>query len=133
MTEKTTGEFAGWILPKALSSAIPPPPDPPAKRMYERVVRQIIDFEKQLSPEQEIGGRCVSAPREGVFHIEDLGYWGPDMLIFYGTDADGRPIQLLQHYSQLSVMLCVVPKEKDSARRIGFILEQRLNEPNSEK
>ncbi len=107
--------------------AMPLPPDPPAKWMYERVAKQIIEFEKDLSPEEEIGGRFVSAPREGHFHIEDIGYWGPDMLIFHGTDMNGRPIQLMQHYSQLSVLLCVVPKEKGEARRIGFILEQRLD------
>jgi hypothetical protein len=129
MADKTTaGEFAGWVLPKSLGVAIPPLPDPPAKWMYERVARQIIDFEKELSPDQEIGGRFVAAPREGVFHIEDLGYWGPDMLIFYGKDADGRPIQLMQHYSQLSVLLCVVPKEKETARRIGFVLLERLKD-----
>jgi hypothetical protein len=89
MSDKTAGEFAGWVLPKSLGVAIPPPPDHPAKLMYERVAHQIIDFEKELSPDQEIGGRFVSAPREGVFHIEDLGYWGPDMLIFYGKDATG--------------------------------------------
>ena len=105
---------------------IPRPPDPPAKWMYERVAKQIIEFEKDLSLEEEIGGRFISAPKEGYFHIEDIGYWGPDMLIFHGTDANGRPIQLMQHYSQLSVLLCVVPKEKAEARRIGFILEQRF-------
>lgn len=93
MTEKTTGEIAGWVvpdLPRFDPGALIA--DPPAKWMYERVARQIIEFEKKLSADQEIGGRFVSAPREGVFHIEDISYWGPDMLIFYGTDADGRPI-----------------------------------------
>ena len=107
--------------------SLPKRPDPPAKWMYERVARQIIDFEKELDSDEEIGGRLVSAPGEGVFHIEDLGYWGPDMLIFYGKNQHGRPVELLQHYSQLNVLLTAIPKEKDEPRRIGFILEARLD------
>lgn len=103
-------------------------PDPPAKWMYERVARQIIEFEKKLNNDEEIGGRLVSAPGEGAFHIEDLGYWGPDMLIFYGKNQHGRPVELLQHYSQLNVLLTAIPKEKDEPRRIGFILEARLDQ-----
>lgn len=108
--------------------SLPKMPDPPAKWMYERVARQIIDFEKELDSDEEIGGRLVSAPGEGVFHIEDLGYWGPDMLIFYGKNQHGRPVELLQHYSQLNVLLTAIPKEKDEPRRIGFILEARLDQ-----
>lgn len=98
----------------------------PAKWMYERLVKQIIAFEAKLSAEEEVGGRLVAAPREGTVHIEDIGYWGPDMLIFYCKDADGREMELLQHHSQLSLLLCAVPKEKETARRIGFILESKL-------
>lgn len=84
--------------------------------------------ENKLSHDQPIVaiGVFVSAPREGTVHIEDIGYWGPDMLIFHCRDADGREMELLQHHSQLSVLLCAVPKEKESARRIGFILENKL-------
>jgi hypothetical protein len=103
-----------------------PPKDPPAKWMYERVAAQIIEFEKQLNDEEEIGGRLVAAPGEGVFHIDDIGYWGPDMLIFHGKNQHGRPVQLLQHYTQLSVLLTAVPKESDIPRRIGFDLARRL-------
>ena len=35
-------------------------------------------------------------------------------------------MELLQHYTQVNILLCAVPKEKEKARRIGFILEQHL-------
>lgn len=133
MTEKSTGEIAGLVVrdplrfdPAALI------PDPPAKRMFDRVAHHIIEFEKILSPDQEIGGRFVSAPKEGVFHIENISYAGGDMLIFHGHDSESRPIMLLQHYSQMSVLLCAIPKEKDKARRIGFLLEQQFSGKKSE-
>ncbi len=105
----------------------PPLPDPPAKWMHERLTRQIVEFEKTLKADEEIGGRFVQAPKDGPFHIQDIGYWGPDMLIFHCTDADGRPLQLMRHYTQLSVLLCAIKAEKEEPRRIGFLLEQRLD------
>ena len=101
--------------------------------MYERVSNQIIDFEKELTESEEVGGRLVAAPGEGLFHIEDIGYWGPDMIIFYGTNMHGRPVELLQHYSQLSVLLTALPVEKREARRIGFNLKQKLKEDQDEE
>lgn len=99
----------------------------PAGWAFERLTKQIVDFEKDLSPGEEIGGRFVNAPKEGVIHIQDISFWNPDMLIFNGVDADGRKVRLLQHCSQLSVLLCAVPVAKDEeARRIGFILEQKI-------
>jgi hypothetical protein len=63
----------------------------------------------------------------GVFHIKDLDCWGPDMLIFHGEDEGGRPIRLLQHYSQLSVLLCAVPREKDTEPKVsGFVIEDEM-------
>jgi hypothetical protein len=121
------------LNPELIPSFKMPTIDPPAKWMYERITRQIVEFEQRLSPDEEIGGRFVSAPKEGCFHIEDIAYWGPDMLIFHGRDFDGRPIQLLQHYTQLSLLLCSVPKEKEQPRRIGFVLESKLGGAASKK
>jgi hypothetical protein len=100
----------------------------PAQWMYERLAKQMIDFEKELTLDEEIGGRLVAAPSDGAFHIEDLGFLGPDMIIFYGKNKHGRPVQLLQHYSQLSVLLTALPKESTPPRRIGFNLEQKLTD-----
>ena len=60
----------------------------------------------------------------GVVSIEGLGYYDPDILTFYGSDEAGLKMQLIQHVSQLSVMLQARPKAHpdDAPRRIGFRL-----------
>lgn len=98
----------------------------PAAWMYERIVRSIIDFEKKLDSDQEIGARLVSFSSGETIHIDDVGYWGPDIIKFYGRNVDGRPVELMQHISQMSVLLVSVKAEQEKPRRIGFILEQRL-------
>lgn len=100
------------------------PPPNPARWMHERIVRQIVDFEKNLSPEQEVGGQFVQAPGNATIHISGVGFWGPDMIVFHGESPDKQKFQLMQHYTQVSVLLVGVPKEKPEveARRIGFEL-----------
>ena len=60
--------------------------------------------------------------------IEGLGYFDPDLVTFYGSDPTGARTQLIQHVTQLSVMLRALPKpQAESApRRIGFKLAKGL-------
>ena len=104
-----------------------------AEWIYERLAKQINEFEEKLDKDQEIGARSVSSPI-GVFHIIDMRYWGPDLLIFYGEDENKKPIQLIQHYTQVNICLSSIAKLQKEPRRIGFDLMQRLdNETKSSK
>lgn len=100
--------------------------------MYERLVRSIVQFEEALDQEQEIGARLVTFGNQEIIHIEDVGFWGPDLLIFYGKSSEGKPLQLLQHQSQVNVLLMAVPKNGPKPRRIGFGLMSKLEKKDSE-
>ena len=62
----------------------------------------------------------------GALHIQGLGFFAPDLVTFYGADPGGAKTQLVQHVSQLNVMLKAVPKLNEEPRRIGFELRTRL-------
>ena len=101
----------------------------PAKWMYERLVKRIIAFEKELSPIEEIGARLVATPGpDSVLQVEDVSYWGPNMIMFIGTNEHGRKVELIQHYTQLSLLLTALPTQRDEPRRIGYLLEQHIKE-----
>lgn len=100
----------------------------PAEWAYERLVRSINEFEQRLDDEHEIGGRLVNFGAAMTFHIEDLGYWGPDFVKFYGVNDDGQPLELIQHISQVNVLLVAIKKMKDQPRRIGFELIRKLEQ-----
>lgn len=91
----------------------------PVERKYKTLVQKIIEFERMLNNDEEIGGRLVTAPGE-IFHIENISYVLPDVIIFYGKNQQGRPVQLVQDHTQLSVLLTALPKESENPRRIGF-------------
>lgn len=97
----------------------------PAKWAYERIVKSIIAFEKRLDSEHEIGARLVSFGTTEVFHIEDMGYWEPHMIKFFGHNAERMPVELIQHVTQLSVLLVAMKKQHEQPRRIGFELSEK--------
>lgn len=66
----------------------------------------------------------------GILRIEGMGFFDPDIITFYGSDPTGSKTQLVQHVSQLNVMLRALPKsvEKAEPTRIGFRLIKDLEE-----
>ncbi len=99
----------------------------PAEWAYERLILYIQNFEKTLDSKQEVAMGYTGGDA-GVLRIEGMGYFDPDIVTFYGTDPQGGKTQLVQHVSQLSVMLRALPKqvEQDEPVRIGFRLAQDL-------
>ena len=95
----------------------------PAEGMYDRLILYIRNFEHQLDAADEIA-MGFAGGEAGVLRIEGLGFFNPDVVTFYGRDDSGAKTQLIQHVSQVSVILRAVRKvEPDApARRIGFRL-----------
>ncbi|MEQ8257653.1 MULTISPECIES: hypothetical protein [Roseovarius] len=99
----------------------------PAQWAYERLILYIQNFEKTLDNEHEVAmGFAGGSP--GTLRIEGMGYFDPDIVTFYGSDPSGAKTQLIQHVSQLGVMLRALPKPPETSEpaRIGFRLAQDL-------
>lgn len=105
----------------------------PAEWAYQRLILYIQNFEKQLDPEHEVA-MGFAGGEAGVMRIEGMGFFDPDIITFYGTDPAGAKTQLIQHVSQLSVMLRALPKniDKPEANRIGFRLAAALDDDADE-
>lgn len=100
----------------------------PAEWAYERLILYIQNFEEQLDDEHEVA-MGFAGGEAGVLRIEGLGFFDPDIVTFYGSDPMGARTQLVQHVSQLSVILRALPKEapqQEPPRRIGFRLSKEL-------
>jgi hypothetical protein len=103
----------------------------PAEWAFVRLSKLIDDFEKNLDRDEEVGARIVGLPGDGTMSIEDVGFWGPDLIMFLGKNADGKPVRLIQHYAQINVLLDVRKKpEERAARRIGFQLSEMVEKTN---
>ncbi len=106
----------------------------PAQWAYERLVLYIQNFEEQLDSDHEIG-MGFAGGEVGVMRIQGIGFFAPDILTFYGEDMDGAKTQLVQHVSQLNVLLRAAPKDSnaDAPNRIGFQLAAALEKGKSVK
>jgi hypothetical protein len=116
----------GEDMPRALNEK-PVEQKSPAEWAYERLILYIQNFEEQLDNEHEVAMGFTGGDA-GVLRIEGMGFFDPDMVTFYGTDSNGIKTQLVQHVSQLSVMLRALPKTTDEVAptRIGFRLAADL-------
>ncbi len=104
----------------------------PAEWAYQRLILYIQNFEKTLDAEEEIAMGFTDTGG-GFLRIEGLGYFDPDVVTFYGTDQTGARVQLVQHVSQLNVLLRATPKATKGVapRRIGFELAKALEDGES--
>lgn len=100
-----------------------------AEWTYERLILYIKNFEEQLDNTQEVA-MGFTGGQAGVLRIEGIGYFAPDVVTFYGSDENGARTQLIQHVTQLNVMLRAMPKKADEKEpnRIGFRLAADLDE-----
>ena len=113
-------------LPKSVCE-VPVDQKSPAEWAYERLVLYIQNFEQQLDADHEVAMGFAGGDM-GILRIQGIGYFAPDIVTFYGADMTGARTQLVQHVSQLNVMLRAAPKEENSepANRIGFRLAAAL-------
>ncbi len=116
-------------LPEAVAET-PLEEKSPAQWAYERLILYIQNFEEQLDNEHEVAMGFTGGD-VGVLRIEGIGFFDPDIVTFYGSDTNGAKTQLIQHVSQLNVMLRALPSNESDTppKRIGFRLAKDLEKP----
>ena len=93
-----------------------------ASLLCKHIINRINEFEKDIPDNMQAGGRFVSASDGFTFSINDVCYSNPNLLVFYGQ-SNGCSVQLLQHITQLNLLLVAVPRTDDLSkprRKIGF-------------
>jgi hypothetical protein len=93
-----------------------------ASEFHKRLMRWINDFEATLDQAHEVGVRLVSFGQSVIFHLRNICFWNPSLIRFDGIMEDGSPVQLIQHVTQISVLLTKLPRKDPSKpkRPIGF-------------
>ncbi|MGB1234760.1 MAG: DUF6173 family protein [Planktomarina sp.] len=104
----------------------------PAEWAYDRLVMYIKNFEEQLDADHEVA-MGFTGGEAGVMRIEGMGFFDPDLLTFYGSDAAGVKTQQIQHVTQLNMMLRALPKPKEAVEpnRIGFKLAKDIEDASA--
>lgn len=85
-----------------------------ASEFHKRLVEWINDFDKSLDQDHEVGVRLVNFGQAVTFHLRDVGYWNPSLISFSGYTEQGEPVELIQHVSQISILLLKVKRQDPS-------------------
>jgi len=93
-----------------------------ADEFHNRLICWINDFHRELDNEHEVGGQLASFGRSIEFHFTDISYWNPSLISFIGQLEDGSPVELVQHVSQINVLLIKKKRlsPEEPKRPIGF-------------
>ncbi|MEK6807363.1 MAG: DUF6173 family protein [Pseudomonadota bacterium] len=99
-----------------------PPPNPNfASEFHHRLISWINDFHRNLDEQHEVGARLVNFGQSVTFHIEDISYWNPSLISFIGHTESKEPVELIQHVSQISVLLIAMKRQSTGPKHpIGF-------------
>ncbi len=76
-----------------------------ASEFCKKLYKEINEFGLSLDSESEVAVRLVSFGETVQFGIESIGFSDPSLIIFSGHTSDGSHVQLVQHISQISMLL----------------------------
>ncbi|MDQ7096853.1 DUF6173 family protein [Desulfosporosinus sp. PR] len=101
-----------------------------ASEFHERLIKIINDFDEKLNQNEEVGVRLVNFGQAVTFSVENIGYWNPSLIRFYGQLEDGTPVELIQHVTQISFLLMALKRKNpdEPKRKIGFCSEAKSEE-----
>lgn len=101
-----------------------------ASEFKKRLIKWVNEFDASLDSEHEVGARLVSFGQTVTIHLLDIGYWNPSLIVFRGTRENGEPAELIQHVSQISVLLVKVKRLDPTTpkRPIGFVWDADSSE-----
>ena len=90
--------------------------------IFKHVRNWIERFQEKLDPQHEVGARLVNFGQSIQFYLETIEYCESPLMLFKGSMEDGTPVELIQHVSQISILLVRLPKQNPDApkRTIGF-------------
>jgi hypothetical protein len=94
-----------------------------ASELGRHIIDEIREYDAALDPEYEVGVRLVSFGQAVVFHLEGMKYANPSLILFSGTTDSGEPVELIQHVSQISILLTKLHRRQPETpkRPIGFL------------
>lgn len=96
-----------------------------AQIVAENLYQEILNYQEHLPDTEDVAISLVHFNESITILVDSIGYIGYNLVRFGGKDSSGKPLELVQHISQLNFLLMVVQKSEpeDPKRKIGFVQE----------
>jgi hypothetical protein len=95
-----------------------------ASEFHSRIKECIEAFDSGLDDKSETGLMLVAFGQSIVIHLRSVGCFNPSLMLFQGVTESGSPVELIQHVTQISVLLMSLPRKnpEEPKKPIGFHL-----------
>ena len=93
-----------------------------ARDILEYLSDRISRFESSLGQAEEIGLQLANFGLATQIHIRSISFRNPNLIEFHGVDLQNQATILVQHISQLNLMLIAMKPIEEVPYRIGFSL-----------
>lgn len=96
-----------------------------AQIVAQNIFEEIVRYQSKLPEKDDVVMCIVQQNQSTIIHVDSIGYIGYNIIRFGGLDNSGKPLELLQHVSQLNFLLTVESKPNPEVpkRRIGFVAD----------
>ena len=96
-----------------------------AEIVAQNLYQEVLSYQANLPDEDDVAMIVVNFNQSTTILVDSIGYIGYNLIRFGGKDSSGKPLELLQHISQLNFLLTVVPKDEPEIpkRPIGFVAD----------
>ena len=92
-----------------------------AQITHHYLMERMEAFEDSLDENHELGVRLANSGIAQTIHIRGIAYRNPNLIEFRGQLDGGEMVDLVQHISQLNLMLVSVPPVRQAkVYRVGF-------------
>lgn len=94
-----------------------------AQNVAENLYQEILKYQSNLPETEDVAMSIVKFNESTTILVDSIGYIGYNLVRFGGKDNSGKPLELIQHVSQLNFLLMTVPKPEPEVpkRKIGFV------------
>ena len=96
-----------------------------AELVAQHLHQELLNFQANLLDSEDMVMSVVQFNESVVIRVLSIGYIGYSLIRFLGTDNSNKPLELIQHVSQLNFLLETVPRQSSSPEKhpIGFLRE----------
>lgn len=92
-----------------------------AEYMAKVIGQRIVDFQSALSEVQDVALQIIQFNNSITLYVTEVSHLGLGLIVFRGLDSTDNPCEIVQHISQINVLMAIVPKPVEIPhRKIGF-------------
>lgn len=92
-----------------------------AEYMAKVIGQRIVDFQSTLSEVQDVALQIIQFNNSITLYVTKVSHLGLGLIVFQGSDSANNPCEIVQHISQINVLMAIVAKPADIPhRKIGF-------------